>query len=211
MRPRGSPRGIRLNRRPRTSFGNCFNEAAGKSPRNPDTAPGAPLLKGHASMRPRGSPRGIGRIRHVVEELIRASMRPRGSPRGIHRDASARIGGTSCFNEAAGKSPRNLSRRITFFVYTDAASMRPRGSPRGIGPLVTDCGPRCWLPECERSRGCCERAGTVASFSRDHSLQLSSCQRVAGARALPGGATALERSRHGGGRSHTMTGSRRTA
>ena len=185
MRPRGSPRGIIRHER----------RAGGRQ---------------HASMRPRGSPRGIVVEQSALDAMVPASMRPRGSPRGIHAAHRQRP-----HDVPASMRPRGSPRGIVTGQLADGfrlrASMRPRGSPRGIGPLVTDCGPRCWLPECERSGGCCARAATAAALSRDHSLQLSSCQRVAGVRALPGGATALERSRHGGGRCHTMTGSRRTA
>ena len=210
MRPRGSPRGIEYRADRFAVRDPCFNEAAGKSPRNPGIAGGRPRGSSRFNEAAGKSPRNADRTWRSFNEAAGKSPRNPGAPSGRFNEAagkspdSARGLSRGSFNEAAGKSPRKHER-------DEVASMRPRGSPRGIGPLVTDCGPRCWLPECERSGGCCARAATAAALSRDHSLQLSSCQRVAGVRALPGGATALERSRHGGGRCHTMTGSRRTA
>ena len=131
MRPRGSPRGIKPGVGFQVLVPLRFNEAAGKSPRNPDDgasggrgrgasmrprgsprgivphAPCEPPCRVGASMRPRGSPRGIDHRRHAIVGRVVASMRPRGSPRGIGRPTSSACARPASFNEAAGKSPRN--------------------------------------------------------------------------------------------------------
>ena len=152
-----SPRNPRYRQTPRSRAVRCFNEAAGKSPRNLRNAPLHPIwtlllqmrprgsprgiaagrlrpsrLAVPASMRPRGSPRGISHVQDGQLAMALASMRPRGSPRGITVNAPSNSTSRRCFNEAAGKSPRNRfpprPRRHRYH----RASMRPRGSPRGI-------------------------------------------------------------------------------
>ena len=106
MRPRGSPRGIAEHTVSGAPHRVGFNEAAGKSPRNPLLLP------------------GVRSMRQVpVDPRCRACSMRRGSPRGIGRRR---------FNEAAGKSPRNLPSRWPRCSGAVSASMRPRGSPRGI-------------------------------------------------------------------------------
>ena len=89
MRPRGSPRGIVRPSASSSLAYRRFNEAAGKSPRNPRRSSRASSSFQFASMRPRGSPRGIGVVLKHALGLDHASMRPRGSPRGINSAAVA--------------------------------------------------------------------------------------------------------------------------
>ena len=137
MRPRGSPRGIRVGGRGGIPIRLCFNEAAGKSPRN-RRAGNHDSRRPVASMRPRGSPRGIDPYVYTYADNSLASMRPRGSPRGIPQRPHDQAIRDRRFNEAAGKSPRNPRPAFLRVCVNEAASMRPRGSPRGIGR-------ECWI------------------------------------------------------------------